>query len=329
MNSKESSWRPGDWLTAASVAVGAMILLIFVFPYCSGYGTRRVTLFDSVRGLWSSPDWQHGLLVPFILAGLLIYKRKELWGTPAEGSYWGLAALMFALFSYWVGYKTNVYYFGFVGVQVLLAALILWFLGWGYFRKLFFFWCFFAFTWPLYFLTDTLAFKLRVVMIQVSSAFLKLVGISNIRSGTSIQSPPDFDTGVEQGAKFALDIADPCSGIRSLFALMMVAALWGYLVLPRAWQRWALFFSAVPLAIFGNFVRVNLLVFGSLWWGADFAVGEAGGTSNYHFLSGVAVFVVALGGMVLLGTFLKSGFKMFRRGSVVRSVRVGPAEERV
>lgn len=304
-----------------AILAGLWIYLVFVFAHSSGYGPDRVSLFASIKNLWRSPDWQHGALVPFIVAGLLIYQRKKIFTAEAKGSAWGLGLIVAAFFAYWAGYKTNLYYFGFGAIQVFLGGAIIWFLGWAYFRRLFFVWCFFAFTWPLYFLTDTIAFNLRLAMIRVSSSFLNLVGVANQRVGTSIQSAADFDGGIDQGALFAMDIADPCSGIRSLFALMMVSALWGYLTLTKPWQRIALFASAIPLAIFGNFVRVLLLVFGSMVFGSEIAVGVEGGTSNFHFVAGIAVFVVALGGMVLLSLILRSGWKVFQREKIVRSMR--------
>ncbi|MFV1993786.1 MAG: exosortase/archaeosortase family protein [Verrucomicrobiales bacterium] len=315
----------GSWMRYLPLVACAAVLvyLCMFFPYAAGYRGTRVSLLVSVRKLWAFPDWQHGMLVPFIVVGLLVYKWKEIFTDPARGSAWGLPVLALGFFTYWVGFKANVYYFGFGAVQILLAGLILWFLGLAYFKRLFFFWCFFAFSWPLFFLTDTLAFKLRFVMIQLSSGFLRLVGVENMRSGTSIQSLGDPSAGLAQGDLFALDIADPCSGIRSLFALLMVSALWGYLTLDKPWQRWALFFSAAPLAVLGNFIRVLLLVFGSLVLGEDIAVGQDGGASGFHFMAGIAVFVTALGGMVAIGRFLKSGTNAFRSREVVR--RVGGA----
>lgn len=310
-------------IVSAGILAALAWYLVFLFPYATGYGERRIALIGWLRSFWFAPDsdWVHGALVPFIVIGLLIHKRREICVGPAIGSWWGLPLVVAGFFFYWVGYKANVYYFGYGAVQILLGAATIWILGWAYFHRLFFIWCFCAFTWPLYFLSETLALKLRLVMIKVSAAFLNLVGVSNQQVGTSIQSPTDFDKGIAQGELFALDIADPCSGIRSLFALMMVSALWGYIALKKPWQRIVVFLSAVPLAILGNFVRVNLLVFGSLAFGTEIAVGEEGGTSNFHFIAGIAVFVVALGGMVVLGKFLQFGTKIFRKEETVRTLR--------
>lgn len=310
-------------LLTGAVVAGVLGYLFFVFPYASGYGDFRMRVVTAMRFLWMDPDWTHGMLVPPIVLALLIYKRKQLFATVPAGSMWGLPVLILGFFVYWIGYRANVYYFGFAAGQILLAGAILWFLGVQYFWRLFFIWCFFGFTWPLNAVAQELqvAYHLRVVMVQISSGFLNLIGMENVVVGTSIQSAATGEA--VQGSAYKLDVADPCSGIRSIFALLMVTALWGYLTLKEPWQRWVLFFSAPLLAIIGNFFRIMLLVFGSLAFGTDFAIGEEGGTSKYHFFAGIAVFVVALTAMVILSKFLKSGPKIFRRRHVVRNMGMG------
>jgi exosortase len=314
------------WLALTGVVVaGVFAYLFLIFPYASGYGAMRMRVIEAMRQLWGDADWTHGMLVPPIVLALLIYKRKDLFISPPRGSMWGLPVLAVGFFVYWIGYKANVYYFGFAAGQILLGGAILWFLGLQYFWRLFFIWCFFAFTWPMNAVAQELqiAYHLRVVMVQISSGFLNLVGMDNVVVGTSIQSAAV--DGAVQGANYKLDVADPCSGIRSIFALLMVTALWGYLTLKRPWQRWVLFLSAPLLAIIGNFFRIMLLVFGSRLFGTEFAIGAEGGTSKFHFIAGILVFVVALTAMVVLSHFLKSGIKVFKPGHTVRQVRVGEA----
>jgi len=157
-------------------------------------------------------------------------------------------------------------------------------------------------------------------MVSLSSAFLNLVGIDNLRVGTAIVSTADPVQELAQGAKFQLDVANPCSGIRSLFALMMVSALYGFVTLKGVWKRVALFAASIPLAILGNFVRILLLLFGTLTIGSEAAIGEEGDETAYHIGAGFAVFGVALVGMVVVATFLKHGL-WWKRGRVVRLSR--------
>jgi exosortase/archaeosortase family protein len=104
--------------------------------------------------------------------------------------------------------------------------------------------------------------------------------------------------------------------MHSLLALLMLSALYGYFCLPRRWQQWTIFFSAIPLAVFGNIVRIFMLVGGSLAWGSAFAVGTDKDPSLYHEIAGFAVIAIVLVMEYLLGTLLISVEK--RRGGAAR-----------
>lgn len=216
----------------------------------------------------------------------------------------GALMLAGALLFYWIGYRIDITGMGFFAVQLTLAALIVWFLGWRWFVALLFPWAFLVFAWPLPYL-DNLAFVLRIVMTTVSYHFLNLIGVDCVRVGTAIISAPDFAAGIPAGAKFQLDVADPCSGIRSLFALMMVTALYAHVMLKKLWQQWVLFLCAAPLAVVGNFGRILMLTFGTMVLGPEVAIGSEEEPSAYHMASGFAVFAIALGGMVGIGWILE------------------------
>jgi exosortase/archaeosortase family protein len=145
------------------------------------------------------------------------------------------------------------------------------------------------------------------VMMSHAAVFsLDFIGIDVVRNGTGILSAPEPLLGIPAGKKFAVDVADPCSGIRSLFSLMMASALYGNLVLVKWWQKWILFICSAPLAIAGNLARILMLTIGTIVFGPDFAIGKNPLTdpSWFHMAAGYLVFFVALGGMVGIGKVL-------------------------
>jgi exosortase len=302
------AWRatlaPPNLLAAAS-AVGLFYALFGWFPYASGYGAVRVHIFEFMSYVWRTPEWEHCWLVPLAVLGLLYYRRKSLTARPVEGSWVGLVALIGALFVYWVGYLADNVYLGYASMLAFVGGLVLWFLGWSWLRGLAFPIAFLAFMFPLPFMDNFLAFPLRIFMSTVSVSFLNLIGLSCLQSGTAIVSAPDFVAGLAAGERFAVDVADPCSGIRSLFALMMVSALYGYLVMERTWQKWTIFLSSIPLAVAGNFARIIMLTLGTIGLGPEVAIGTLEDPSFFHMLSGFLVFGVALGGMLGLGWLLQ------------------------
>jgi exosortase len=195
-------------------------------------------------------------------------------------------------------------YFGYAAVQILLAGVILWLWGWPVFRILLFPWAFFIFAYPMPFLDPIIAFPLRMHMSNMAGHILPAIGIPCIQSGTGLLSPADALHGIPIGARFQIDIAEPCSGIRSLFALLMFSALFGYLFLPKLWQQWVIFLSAFPLAILGNLARVVMLVIGSILFGSAFAIGTTENPSWFHEGCGFLVYGVALGMEFVIASLL-------------------------
>jgi exosortase len=283
-----------------------LVVLITLIPYNIGYAAQPVSMFRDLWLLWTGyEDWIHGMFVPFISGFFVWLKREELAALPVKGENWALVPILFAFFLYWAGFRTDVRYIGHIGIQLLVGALVVWYFGWPIFKRVLFPWAFLIFTWPFLFLDNMVAFPLRMVMSEISFRFLDLVGLDVMKVGTAIVSAPDFARGLEQGARFAVDIADPCSGIRSLFALMMISCVYGHFTLQTPLQKWILFLLAVPLAVAGNFIRIMLLTFGTLLFGSEFAIGTIDDPSTFHMMAGFAVFFVALGGMILATHFLK------------------------
>jgi exosortase len=263
-------------------------------------------MFEFMGWIWkNNPEWEHCWLVPLFALGLVVYRRKALAALPVSGSWLGLAALLGTLFVYWVGYLADNIYVGYAAMLGFIGSLVLWFLGWQWLKAISFPIAFLAFMFPLPFMDNFLAFPLRIFMSTVSVGFLNLIGLPCLHQGTAIVSTPDFAAGLAAGERFAVDVADPCSGIRSLFALMMVSALYGFIAMDKSWQKWAVFLASVPLAVAGNFARIIMLTIGTIALGPETAIGTLEEQTTFHMLSGFLVFAVALGGMLGVGWLLQ------------------------
>lgn len=291
----------------ATVAVAASVFILYgCVKYSFGYGSVPIPLATMLWALWNDyGDWQHGMLVPFLTAWLVYRDREALLRLPVKGSAVGMVGVIFSLLLYWAGFRTDIQYAGFVSFQTLMASLVLWFLGWAWLRALLFPLAFLVFMWPFLFLDNFIAFPLRLVMAEISYRFLDLIGLDVIKEGSGIVSAPDTAAGLAKGERFQVDIADPCSGIRSLFALTMISAIYAHLTLRTWWSKWILFLMALPLAVAGNFFRILMLTFGTLAFGSEFAIGTIDHPSAYHMAAGFVVFAIALAGMVGLGQLLR------------------------
>lgn len=306
-----------QWLSRGLWVEGLVALLVVIglygwIPYNFGFESKARPVLEMLYRFWTDPstaDWHHGMIVPLISLGLVIHRWKELQRVPIQPCYWGIPVVVAALGLFWVGYKIDITIVGFLSLQVMVGGILLWLLGWPMMRELLFPYTFLLFSYPFYFLDNIVAFPLRGFMCQLSQGFLNLIGVDTLRVGTALVSAPDYAGGFKQGEKFALDVANPCSGIRSLFALMMVSALYAHLTLQKTWQKWVLFLLSPALAVAGNFARMLMLTFGTMVLGSATAIGTEQNPTTYHLAAGFFVFIVALGGMTLLSWLLQGGWR--------------------
>ena len=295
--------------------VAALVVLIGLYgwiPYNFGFESKARPVLEMLYRFWTDPsttDWHHGMIVPLISLGLVIHRWKDLQKVPIQPCGAGIPVILAALGLFWVGYKIDITIVGFMSLQLMVGGILLWLLGWPMMKELLFPYTFLLFAYPFYFLDNVVAFPLRGLMCQLSQGFLNLVGVDTLQVGTALVSAPDYASGFKQGEKFALDVANPCSGIRSLFALMMVSALYAHLTLEKTWQKWVLFLMSPALAVAGNFARMLMLTFGTMILGSATAIGTEQNPTTFHLAAGFFVFIVALGGMAVIRWLLQGGWK--------------------
>jgi exosortase len=126
-------------------------------------------------------------------------------------------------------------------------------------------------------LLQKLTFPLQLLASKLASVLLPLVGVPVLREGNVIVLP-----------SMPLEVAEACSGIRSLLSLVTLAIIYGFLMDRRKWVRVVLACSAVPIAVAANGFRIfatGLLV---QYWDPEKAEGF------YHLFSGWLIFVVSL-----------------------------------
>jgi exosortase len=282
--------------------------LLFAFvPYSQGYGEIQESAFKQLLNLSvAGEDWLHCLFVlPLTMAVFVhcIYQKP----LPAPSFSWlGMAFVILAFGMFWAGQRMDTHYVGFFALQAMVAGSIWFLFGWQTVLFFGFPLLFLVFAWPVPFLDNYIAFPLRMLMSRAAVFSLDLIGVDVVRSGTGILSAPDQMLGISAGKKFAVDVANPCSGIRSLFSLTMASAFYANFTLRIWWQKWLLFFCSAPLAIAGNLARILMLTLGTIIFGSDFAIGKnaLSEPSWFHMFAGILVFIVAIGGMISIAKLI-------------------------
>jgi exosortase len=228
---------------------------------------------------WSDdPNFSHGFIVPLFSAFVVWTKRKELAEFIVRPSNWGLAVIVGSLVLVVLGSLGAELFVARVSLMFLLAGLIIFFLGWRYFRALLFPWLFLFLMVPIpAILFAQITLPLQTLAAKLAAAALQLVGIPVFREGNIIALPA-----------MPLEVAQACSGIRSLLSLGTLAIIYGYFVDDRAAMRVLLALASVPIAVFANGFRIFGTGVMVQYWNPDRALGF------FHEFSGWLIFLVSM-----------------------------------
>jgi len=283
------------WILAA-IALGLLIYAYGIDKTCVA-NERALSLFGWLAGYWGTgADFAHGWVVPIVSVGLVVWRwKKKLHALPMESATAGLGMVGLGWLMYWVGVRAANPRVMAVSLPVLLFGLIWYLAGWKWAKELWFACAFLLFMIPLNFLEARVAFPLRMFVTTFAVKILNVFGMDVMQNGTAILSVKNtFEP---------LDVADPCSGIRSLIALMALTSIYGYTTMDKWWKKWILFLSCIPLAVIGNLARIVTIAFVAQGFGQETAM------PLYHDYSGYIVFSLAILCMIAIGSLLNVHYR--------------------
>src|SRR5580704_16611097 len=261
----------GGIFNPASLWRGAILGLLISWLYAP-------ILVQLAAQWWHDPNFSHGFLVPLFSLFLLWKDRVRILKLSAVPSSWGLLIIIFALCLLLAGVLGAELFLSRISLLVLLAGLIIFFRGWPLFRAVLFPWAFLFLMIPIpAIIFNQITFPLQLLASKLAASILPLLGVPVLREGNIINLPA-----------LPLEVAEACSGIRSLLSLATLAVVYGYLMEPRVWIRVLLALASIPIAVVANSLRIvgtGLLV---QYFGRDAAEGF------FHTFSGWLVFVVSL-----------------------------------
>jgi len=238
---------------------------------------------------WGDPDFSHGFFVPLFSAFVIWHERSRLAGLIPRPSCWGLVFLGFGMCVLVVGQLGADIFLPRLSLLIVLAGLIVLFLGWNFFRALLFPWAFLFLMIPIpAIIFNHITFPLQLLASRVASTTLRWMGVPVFREGNIINL-----------SSIQLEVAEACSGIRSLMSLTALALIYGYLMERKIAARVLLAMASVPIAVAANSLRVvgtGLLV---QYWDPDKAEGF------FHEFQGWLVFVASIVMLYLLHRFVR------------------------
>jgi len=246
-------------------------------------------ILQDMAGDWyNDPDYSHGFLVP-IIAGYFVWERwSRLKTLPVKPSLWGIPLLGLGLGMLMLGSIGAELFLQRSSLIVVLTGLILLMLGRAWLWTLAFPAAFLLFMVPLpAIVVNAVAFPLQLFAAQFAELCLFNLGIPVLREGNVIAL-----------AGTTLEVAEACSGIRSLQALLALGTIFAYFSQREMWKRWVLVLLSIPIAIAANAFRVAGTGMLAQYFGAQAAEGF------YHTFSGMSVFVTAFVLLLACGTAL-------------------------
>lgn len=263
----------GSWRSSQSqFALGAaLICLLVVAIYFH-------VLIKLVIDWWQIPDFSHGFLVPLFSAYLVWEKRETLRATSIAPCWSGIAVIALGLIVLLLGIYGSELFLSRVSLVILMAGLVLCFAGRQFLKELRFALLVLLLAIPLpSIIFNQITFPMQLMASKLASILLPVFGVPILREGNVIELP-----------MMKLEVAEACSGIRSLMSLFTLAIFYGYFLEKSKWRRVALALASVPIAIAANAVRILGTGLCVQYWDPDKALGF------FHEFSGWVIFLVSL-----------------------------------
>lgn len=255
--------------------------------------TWMVRRWDDVGGRFS-----YAAFIPFVFLWLMWKRRDLLTGAPRTVDRRGVYLVIACLLLHLLGTRLEQPRLSLLALAGLIWGIPFYLWGPAIARLMLFPCAYLLFCIPMTFL-DVLSFPLRMFASWSATGLLNGIGIAAIRTGTAIASPrPDG---------FRLEVADPCSGLGYLLALLALSALFANLTQPTPVRQWTLFILAMPIAVIANIVRIFVIALSFAW------IGHGAGTALYHYGSGYMVFLTAILLLFASGRFMAFDFRTWWR----------------
>jgi exosortase len=257
---------------ALSLALGAGVLALYA-----------EVVARLVQHWWTVPDYSHGLVVAPLVAWLVWRRRDQLTSTPRSPCGAGLLVTAGAIILLLVGTLGAELFLTRVSLLMYTAGAVLFLFGRRQLRTLAFPLALVLLTIPIpAIVVSRLTLSLQLTASALTEALLTAAGVPVLREGNVLVL-----------SSATLQVADACSGIRSLMALLTL----GVIVAREGSRRWPgramVIASTFPIAVVVNAARVTASAIGVHLYGEAAVEGFA------HDMVGWLAFCGALGLLTL------------------------------
>jgi exosortase len=252
------------------------ISILFVLWFAIFYPVY-LALIEAWFGLENS-DNSYGILVPFISLYFIWVKKEQLKQTEAAKSSSGLVILAASLFIYLISFAGGVVFMQRLMMVSSLIGLVLYICGKEIYRILAFPLLFLFFMVPIpESVVNIVSFPLQTYATIISSKIIQWCGIPVYREGHMLYF-----------TQTQLEVAEACSGIRSISALLMLSVIFMHQCENSRARKAIIILSSIVIAFIANILRVSGTGILAHFFGARVARGFL------HEFSGMTVFAIGL-----------------------------------
>jgi exosortase len=231
-----------------------------------------------VTDWWNIPDFSHGFLVPIFAAYVVWTKRATLVATKIVPTWNGIVLVALGLIVLLLGVYGSELFLSRISLVIVIAGLVLGFGGQELLKELGFVLLVLLLAIPIPSIVfNEITLPLQILASKSASALLPLFGVPVLREGNIIELP-----------SMKLEVAEACSGIRSLMSLFTLSIFYGYFMERTVLRRAILALASIPIAIAANALRILGTGLCVQYWDPDKALGF------FHEFSGWVMFIVSL-----------------------------------
>lgn len=301
------SREPLDALLLIFVVAVLVYFFGFYAPFMNGHESTAVWTWRSWK---AENDLEHGWLIFPAALFILWYHRAELRAAPKSGSMLGLVFVLVGVALFLLAARTLQGRIAILAFPVLAYGITRFLWGRQTARLVIFPCAFLLFMIPVGFLVSRTV-GLQTLAATFASKLSSLMGIGVVSDGATLRA---------LDGSFQFEIAGGCSGIRSLTAMTMLAALYVHFTQREMWKKIVIFGGSLIFALFGNLVRIFTVVIFARFIDRDMAAGI------YHDYSGFIFFPIAVGAMVAFSNLLNRDWRKVMQVALAPEKSVPDAE---
>lgn len=233
---------------------------------------------------WTDDNYSHGFFIIPIAAYLAWERRDRFYAATPRPTVFGLIVIVGSILVLAGGVLGSELFLTRISLLGTAVGIVLFFFGWARLGVLAFPLAFLLLMIPLpAIIFNQITFPLQLLASRFGETTLGAVDIPVLREGNVLIL-----------ANTTLEVAEACSGIRSLISLLTLGIVFGYFADSRVWVRSLIALSSVPVAIVANGARVA---------GTGIAahyMGPAAAEGFFHEFSGWIVFIAAFAMMLII-----------------------------